>query len=229
MVSHVQSYNKGIREMKEKKVCLKFSSNVPVDDWRLVCIADVGWATRDNGDSQGGYLLLLAESAMLERKPARCWLVDWSSKKLKRVVRSSVAAETLSGQNGLDAIELFQALLAETLFGTTPRDFRHQKPEHSAALVLDSKGFYDAITRSCCSQAISVEKRLQIDYAIAKETMANQNIIPFWVNNLRMVADCLTKLRGENKLLYDILEKGRYQIKECAVSGRREKAEGAQE
>ena len=82
-----------------------------------------------------------------------------------------MAAETLSGQNGLDAIEMFQALLSETLEGTTPKEFRESKPQNPAALVTDSKGFYDAVTRSCCSQAISVERRLQIDYAIAKETM----------------------------------------------------------
>ena len=224
LVSHVQLYNKGVREMKEKKVCLRFPSTVPISDWRLVCIADAGWATRDSGDSQGGYLLLIAESKMLDRERARCWLVDWSSKKLKRAVRSSVAAETLSGQNGLDALELFQALMLETLDGVTPRQFREMTPSRPGALVIDSKGFYDAITRSCCSQAISVERRLQIDYAIAKETMKKQNILPFWVNNLRMAADCLTKLRGETKLLYDILELGYYQIKVCAVSGRSEKA-----
>ena len=224
LVSHVALYNKGIREMKEKKVCLRFPSSVPIDDWRLVCITDAGWATRDNGDSQGGYLLLIAESKMLKREQAKCWLVDWSSKKLKRAVRSSVAAETLSGQNGLDAVELFQALMEETLRNVTPRQFREMTPNHEAGLVIDSKGFYDAITRSCCSQAVSVERRLQIDYAIAKETMQKQNIIPFWVNNLRMAADCLTKLKGETKLLYEILERGVYQIKVCSVSGRREKA-----
>ena len=159
LVSHVQLYNKGVRELKEKKVCLRFPSTVPIEDWSVVYIADAGWATRDNGDSQGGYLLLLCESKMLERKRAKCWLVDWASKKLKRAVRSSVAAETLSGQNGLDAIEFFQALLEETLHGTTPRQFREQTPELPAGIVLDSKGFYDAITRSCCSQAISIERR----------------------------------------------------------------------
>ena len=224
LVSHVQLYNKAIREMKEKKVCLRFPSTVPIEDWRLVCIADAGWATRDNGDSQGGYLLLIAESKMLDRKQARCWIVDWSSKKLKRAVRSSTAAETLSGQNGLDALELFQAILEETLHDVTPKQFREKKPEHDSGLVIDSKGFYDAVTRSCCSQAISVERRLQIDYAIAKETMSNQRVLPFWVNNLRMAADCLTKLKGEAKLLHDILEQGIYHIKVCTVSGRKEKA-----
>lgn len=170
---------------------------VPISDWPLVCIADAGWATRDSGDSQGGYLLLIAESAMLDRKHAQCWLVDWSSKKLKRAVRSSVAAEALSGQNGLDATELFQALMLETLDGIAPRQFREMTPSKPAALVIDSKGFYDA----------AAPKQLPLEYAIAKEeTMKKQHMLPFWVNNLRMAANCLTKRRGETKILYEILE-----------------------
>ena len=62
-----------------------------------------------------------------------------------------------------------------------PRNFRNQAPKDQAGLVVDSKRFFDAVTRSYCSQAISLEKRLKIDYAIAKETTTNQNIRVFWV------------------------------------------------
>ena len=226
-VSHVQLYNKAIREMKQNKVCLKFPSDVTIESWRIMAISDAGWGTRGNGESQGGYILCLTNSAMLEQKPATCWIVDWSSKKLRRAVRSSVAAETLAGQNGLDAIEMFQALLEETIRGVTPKQFREQVPKHPAALVVDSKGFYDAVTRSCCSQAVSIERRLQIDYAIAKETMRNQNIKIFWINNVRMIADILTKLRGDAKPLYDLLQTWKYHIKPCTESGKKEKARGS--
>ena len=174
--------------MKERKVCLRFPSNVPIDKWRIICIADAGWGTRSSGESQGGYILCLAHKDILERKRAPCWIVGWASKKLKRMVRSSVAAETLSSQNGLDAIESFQALLSETLYGMSPAEFRKTTPKVPSCLVVDSKGFYDAVTRSCCSSSISVERRLMIDYAIARETMEKQHIIAFWVNNLRMAA-----------------------------------------
>ena len=225
-VSHIQLYNKAVREMKENRVCLKFPSDVPIKDWRIMAITDAGWGTRGNGESQGGYLLCLVASPMLEQRPARCWIVDWSSKKLRRAVRSSVAAETLAGQNGLDAIEMLQALMSETLHGVSPKELRNLKPENPAAIVMDSKGFYDAITRSCCSQSISVERRLQIDYAIAKETMENQNILAFWINNLRMAADSLTKLKADHRPLFDILQRWTYHIKPCTESGRKEKAKG---
>ncbi|CAL1147909.1 unnamed protein product [Cladocopium goreaui] len=222
-VAHVQLYNKAIREMKQRKVCLRFPSGIDVKDWRLMCISDAGWGTRANGESQGGFILCITTPTIFERRRTVCWIIDWQSKKLRRVVRSSVAAETLAGQNGLDSIEAFQAMLAEVLDGLTPRQFREIVPTNPAALVIDSKGFFDAITRSCCSQAVSVEKRLQIDYAIAKETTVNQNIIVFWVNNLRMSSDCLTKLKGDTKPLYEILDEGTYEITLCTQSGKKEK------
>ena len=223
-VSHVQLYNKPLREMKERRVCLRFPSNVAIEDWRIVCISDSGWGTRSSGESQGGYILCLAHKSILERKRAPCWIIDWASKKLRRMVRSSVAAETLAGQNGLDAIESLQALLSELLHGKSPKEFRESKPSVPSALVIDSKGFYDAVTRSCCSQSISVERRLTIDYAIARETMTNQWILAYWVNNLRMAADALTKLKGDTRPLFEILEGGTYQIKLCEESGRKETA-----
>ena len=90
---------------------------------------------------------------------------------------------------------------------------------------MDSKGFFDAVTRSCCSQAMSVERRLQIDYCIAKETCEKQHILMFWVYNLRMSADCLTKLKGDLRPLFKIMEGGTYEITVCSQSGRKEKAE----
>ena len=204
------------------KVCMRFPSNVPIAAWRILCIADAGWCTRESYDSQGGYLLCLTTQAIFDRKRCPCWLIHWPSKKLRKV-RSSVAAETLSAQNGLDAVEMFQALIAsETVYGVPPKEFRQSMPEHPAAMVVDSKGFFDAVTRSCGSHALSIERRLQIDYSIesiAKETCENQTILVYCVNNLRMPSDCLTKLKGDLKPLFEILEVGNYEITVCTQSG----------
>jgi hypothetical protein len=157
-VSHVELYNKALREMKKRKVVMKFPSNVPIEQWRIVCISDAGHAKRANGDSQGGYLLGLTNTLMRDRKTAPMWLVDWARKKLQRVVRSSTAAETHAGNNALNAIEFFQGLLAETVYGISPREFRKQRPKHPALLVVDSRGFYDASSK-LSSASTSQEKR----------------------------------------------------------------------
>ena len=51
-VADVLMYNKALREMKERKVCLRFPAGVSSSDWRILCISDAGWATRANGESQ---------------------------------------------------------------------------------------------------------------------------------------------------------------------------------
>ena len=61
-------------------------------------------------------------------------------------------------------------------------------------------------------------------YAIARETIDKQGVLVFWVNNLRMAADALTKLKGDTRPLFEILEGGTFLIKLCLESGRKETA-----
>ena len=221
---HLTMYNKALREMKHHKVTLKFPS-VPATDWRLLVITDAGWGIRESGESQGGLILCLCESKVLRQEEGKCWIIEWASKKLRRIVRSSAAAETLSCQNGLDCIEFAQAFIQECLVDMSPREFRTWIPEVQSGLVIDSKSLYDALTRSACSTALAIEKRLAIDYAIARASLQERNIVPFWTNNLQMVADPLTKLKGSTEILYKLLSTCSYRIRPCTQSGRKEKAE----
>ena len=221
--SHLLLYNKALREMKERKCTLKFPS-IPTSDWRLLVVTDAGWGTRESGESQGGFILCLCESKVLKQQEGVCWVIEWASKKLRRVVRSSTAAETLAAQNGLDAIEFAQALLQECLCAMTPKHFRQWLPELPSALVIDSKSLYDALTRSACSTALAIEKRLAIDYSIARTCLQERHVLPFWTNNRQMVADSLTKIKGDKGTLYKLLDTCRYHVRPSKISGRRERA-----
>ncbi|CAE7253172.1 RE1 [Symbiodinium sp. CCMP2592] len=223
LVSHLELYNKAVREMKTRKACLRFPP-VPVDRWRLLVVTDAGWGVRANGESQGGLLLCLCDRDVLEQKPGKTWIIEWASKKLRRVVRSSTAAETLAAQNGLDAVEFAQAFLQEILFGMSPRQFQQWVPEHPSGLVIDSKSLYDALTRSACSSALAMEKRLAIDYAIARACLQERNVRPFWTNNLQMISDCLTKLRGNKDILFRVLDTCNFHVRPSKESGRKESA-----
>ena len=161
---------------------------------------------------------------MLEQQRGATWIIEWASKKLRRVVRSSTAAETLAAQNGLDAVEFAQAFLQELINGMQPKQFQMWKPEHPSGLVVDSKSLYNALTRSACSTVLAVEKRLAIDYAIARACLAERHICPFWTNNLQMISDCLTKLKGSKDIRYRILDSCPYHIRPSSESGRKEAA-----
>ena len=222
-VQHLALYNKAVREMKQQKVCLRFPV-LPIERWRLLVVTDAGWGVRESGESQGGLLVCLCDKDVLDQRRGVTWIIEWSSKKLRRVVRSSTAAETLAAQNGLDAIEFAQGFLQEVLYGMTPREFRQWTPQDQSGLVIDSKSLYDALTRSACSSSLAMEKRLAIDYAIARACLSERNVVPFWTNNLQMVSDCLTKLRGSKDILLALMKTCSYHIRPSTESGRKEAA-----
>ena len=227
-IAHLSLYNKAVREMKSRKLSLRFPS-IPLERWRLLAITDAGWCVRASGESQGGMLVCICDQDVLEQKEGTAWLIEWTSKKLRRVVRSSTAAETLAAQNGLDAIEFAQAFLQEVIHGMTPREFQQWTPATKSGLVIDSKSLYDALTRSACSSALAMEKRLAIDYAIARACLSERNVTPFWTNNLQMVADCLTKLKGNKDILYKFLGTCKYHARPSKESGRKEASRKASE
>ena len=67
-----------------------------------------------------------------------------------------------------------------------------------------------------------MEKRLAIDYAIARACLRERNVQPYWTNNLQMVSDCLTKLRGSKEILFRLMQDCSYHVRPCIESGRKE-------
>ena len=151
-------------------MCLIFPSGIPIESWWcwLECY-------RANGESHGGYILCLTTPEFFEHKPARIWVIDWSSKKLRWQLRH------LPDKMDLMRWSVPRVAPWSVVEYWPARKFRDKIPLFPSALVAES-------TKSCCSAALSVEGRLAIDHAIAKETMANQNIIGCWANNLQI--DC---------------------------------------
>ena len=60
----------------------------------VVTYTDAGWTTRTDGTSQGGQLVFIANSELLQGRESNMSLISWHSSRLRRVARSSSAAET---------------------------------------------------------------------------------------------------------------------------------------
>ena len=69
---------------------------------RFCAFHDAGWASRLDGSSQGGYMSFACHAQLLDGHEATVNLIDWKSWKLKRVCRSSLAAECQSMAEALD-------------------------------------------------------------------------------------------------------------------------------
>ena len=66
----------------------------PIDgEVSIVSFTDASWATRKDGSSQGGQLTLMMGKKVLQGAKTPFCVLSWSSRRLRRVARSSTSAE----------------------------------------------------------------------------------------------------------------------------------------
>ena len=80
------------------------------DDLKILIFADASHRNLVDGGSQLGYLILLVGNN------GKCSLINWQSKRIKRVVRSTLAAETLALSEAVDDGMYLAEMISELLF-----------------------------------------------------------------------------------------------------------------
>ncbi len=96
---------------------LKFTALDALENMRYGVYFDVSFVSRADLSSYGGYLLVAIPDSFLDTvKPVHLILLDWSSKKLDRVARSSLRAEAQSGGVAVDHLDWFKTFLVVTFF-----------------------------------------------------------------------------------------------------------------
>ena len=114
---------------------------------KLVIYADAAHGNLANGASQDGYLIFLVG------ENNKCVLLNLQSRRIWRVVRSSLAAETLALSDAADNGIYLAKMLSELLFNNS-----YCVPTE---VVTDSKSLYDALH----SKKNVLEKFIRIDIA----------------------------------------------------------------
>ena len=145
----------------------------------------------DSKDSCGGYITFIVNT-----KSGKCAPIEWSSGKIKRKVHSTLAAETLAMNKGIDAALGIKFMLKAMTSGTVDLPVK---------VITDNKSAQDAIY----SESEVSERMLRADISIIKDMIEEGKIMEVkWVAGSAMLADIFTK-RGVNKIpLLEVLEKG---------------------
>ena len=118
------------------------------ENLRIAVYVDATLASSSNGGSRDGYLIFIVG------ENRKCSLLNWQSKRIKRVVRSSLSAETLVFCDALDDAIFLQQMVSELLFNKTfiiPID-----------VYTDNRSLYNILN---LTNAV-LEKRLRVDIAI---------------------------------------------------------------
>ena len=183
--------NKALREMKNNKLQIKFPK-LQLSSLKIAVYSDASYGNLNDGSSQGGYIVFICD------KCGNCAPVSWASKKLKRVVRSTLAAETLAAIEALDSAYLVAKLLSE---------FLSEKNTREIDIFTDNKSLYDAVGTS----NLVVEKRLRVDIAALREMLEKDNVNFKWVESSHQLADALTKKGASKRNLLDVLSSGHFE------------------
>ena len=112
-VSALLQANKIIRKVLHSvaECRLTFPKHSPNDKWAIIVYSDASFNNYDDGGTQGGDLVFLA--SVSDDKVCPCSLLCWRSSRLKRIIRSTLSAETIAMVEAIDAAYLCQQIFNE--------------------------------------------------------------------------------------------------------------------
>lgn len=176
----IRELNTGIRKVKETP--MKGLSYGPMknDELHLRVYADASFSTNDDLSSQLGFITLLSDNE------GQCHILDYSSKKSKRVVRSIMGGEVCAFMDAFDSVFTLAADL-ELIYARKLHIY----------MFTDSKQLFDAMIKGKRTQ----EKRLMVDI-----TAARQSYKRFEIHRVGLVrgtdnpADGLSKIKDNGAL-----------------------------
>ena len=126
-----------------------------------------------------------------------CCTLSWYAGKIKRVCRSTLSAEALSLQEGLDAAIYHRAMLME-VYG----DGSSFAPIDA---LTDNKSVFDALF----STSLVDDKRLRIDISAIQESLKKDEVRSVkWCPGELQLANCLTKRGAKSNELLQVLVSG---------------------
>ena len=182
--------NKFIKLLNCNELVLSFPQISHLQNASLVCFSDASFANLKCSGSHGGLLVFL------QGRNGKYMLLAWQSRKLKRVVKSTLTAETLALQEVIEVPIMIKAMFLEIL----------NVDAHNEILLIncvtDSKSLHGAVY----STKTLTEEPLKIELCAIQESLEKQEIHSvIWVCSEDLLADCLTKEGASQEKLYGTL------------------------
>ena len=166
--------------MKSEDLALGFPYLGSILDCKLIAYPDASYTNLPDGSSQGVFVVLLVNSEGLFAP------LPWQSKKLKREVKGTLAAETLAAVKAVKTGFLLTSILKEL---------------HNSQSSIDIECFTDTVH----STNSIIDKRLRVDMAILREIVHKKEVLIKWVETKDQLADALTKKGASSTQLIEAL------------------------
>ena len=168
----VKKANKQLQKLQSESGIICISDLEDITQTTLILYSDASHANLSNCASQGGFVIFLCG------KNGKSSSLVWTSHKLKRVVKSSIAADTMSLLEGGEYLVLFKALITEI--------YALDDTQIPITSITDNK-----IT---ASTKIIEDKHLYIDICSLRDMLSHKEINEVkWTTYDKQLADCVTK------------------------------------
>ncbi len=191
---------------------------------RFLSFSDASFASKKVPLSQAGNIILATHQQIEKNVSSPVSPLSWGSKKIQKVVTSTLAAETMSLSSSLDQLSWIRLYwhwlycpndewkhpsetlqkLPKAITSITPK----QQELTEATSVVDCKSLYDLVTRTAPPNC--QEFRTQLQAQAIKEQLG-EGVGVRWVHSGAQLADSLTKIM-ENSFLRETLKLGQYKL-----------------
>ena len=186
---------------------------------RFLAFSDASFASKSKPESYAGMIIMATQKEISKNKSCKISPLSWGTKKIQRVVTSTLSAEATALSTTLDQLTWIRVYWAWLI---DPR-ISWQKPETVKTLpeavtvptlridekdlaITDCKSLYDLTTRTAVPNC--QEFRTQLLARSIKDILS-ENIGLYWVHSGAQLADALTKVM-EGQFLRETLRQGYY-------------------
>ena len=220
--------NKAIKEAKEHEDFTVKIQGIPEDEMCFGVITDASYANTETYSSQGGSSEYCATRRRWKRRE---WAegTSYTGDQQRRIVNSTLAAETQSLAKGLQelawSITVYNELgdpnfeLKEWEAAAKKRRLKAIAKEDidetlmKGLCLVDAKSLYDHLVKSTVGS--TEDRRTAIEMQLARQSMQETGTGVRWVNQEKMLVDCLTKRSGNKDPLYRFLATGILNFSQC--------------
>ena len=185
-LSDIKLINKTIKFIKSNKNSIMIPK-LDLNNLTIKVYTDASFNNLDGGYSQGGEVIFLTDPS------GKSSVICWSSNRIRRVVRSTLAAETLAFADGAESALYLAKMILEFLPNPA-----------GITCYTDSRSLFET---SGSTKSIN-DKRLRVEVSAIREMIQKNEITIEWIDGKHQISDVLTKKGASPFSLMNVLKSG---------------------
>ena len=200
-IKDIIDLNKAVKmlmETSEAKWCFR-SSDLTLNECTVACFADSSWASLDGMKSQCGFVICLTCSSIKEGHDVPILILETYSGSIKRVCRSTLAAEANGFLTGAESAEYVREIVLEIVHpGVRLIDLDRRYLKGKIIAFTDAKSLEATMNRDTGQPQ---DKRVRVLVAQVKELLGendydddSNSTYAVWVDTSQSWPTCLQSL-----------------------------------